>query len=254
MSNTVSYRIGSLKNRHLPFAQVAEMGIKGLELVWEPDTTAALVKAALGSCNLSVASIQVPCPLEDQNLPKTIGAQAAQAAELGARYLFVSAHAGEKMPKSEAYDRLRRVGDAVAVHQVFLAMETHPDLCQNGDQMAETMKGVNHPWVGVNYDTANIYYYNENVDTIAELNKVISHVRGVHLKDTFGGYRDGKFPVFGEGIVDFAAVGKALREGGYTGACAMELEGGTFDPSKPEDLAQKVARCVAHLKKVGFGG
>ena len=41
MSNTLSYRIGSLKKPHLPFAQVAEMGIKGLELVWEPDTTAS---------------------------------------------------------------------------------------------------------------------------------------------------------------------------------------------------------------------
>lgn len=254
MSNTLSYRIGSLKKLYLPFAQVAEMGIEGLELVWDEDTTAAQVKTALGSCKLSVTSIQVPCPLEDDNLPQTIGAQAAQAAELGARYMFVSAHAGEKMPKAEAYDRLRRVGDAVGAHEVFVAMETHPDLCQNGDQMAETMKGVNHPWVGVNYDTANIYYYNEQVDTIAELKKAVSYVRGVHLKDTFGGFRDGKFPVFGEGIVDFAAADKVLRGGGYTGAYAMELEGGTFDPSKPDELAEKVARCVAHLKKVGIGG
>jgi sugar phosphate isomerase/epimerase len=253
MSNTLSYRIGSLKKPHLPFAQVAEMGIKGLELVWEPDTTAAAVKAALGSSGLSVTSLHVPSPLEDDNLPKALGAQAALAAELGARYMFVSVHAGDKMAKAQAYDRLRRLGDAVGAHQVFLAMETHPDLCQNGDQMAETVKGVNHPWVGVNYDTANIYYYNEKVDTIAELKKAVSHVRGVHLKDTFGGCGDGKFPVFGEGIVDFAAADKVLREGGYTGAYAMELEGGTFDHSKPDELAQKVACCVAHLKKVGIG-
>lgn len=253
MANTLSYRIGSLKKPHLPFARVAQMGIQGLELVWDQDTTAAQVKAALGSCKLSVTSIHVPCPLEDDNLPKTIGAQAAQAAELGARYMFVSAHAGS-MPKDQAYDRLRRVGDAVGAHEVFLAMETHPDLCQNGDQMAETMKGVNHPWVGVNYDTANVYYYNEKVDTVAELKKAVAHVRGVHLKDTFGGFHDGNFPVFGEGIVDFAAVDKVLRGAGYAGAYAMELEGGTFDHSKPEELVQKVARCVAHLKKVGIGG
>lgn len=253
MSNTLSYRVGSLKKPHLPFARVAEMGIEGLELVWDQDTTVAQVEAALGSCNLSVTSIHVPCSLADDNLPKTIGAQAAQAAELGARYMFVSVHAGE-MPKKDACDRLRRVGDAVGAHEVFLAMETHPDLCQNGDQMAETMKGVNHPWVGVNYDTANVYYYNEKVDTVEELKKAVAYVRGVHLKDTFGGFHDGNFPVFGEGVVDFAAVDKVLRGAGYAGAYAMELEGGTFDHGKPDELAQKVARCVAHLKKVGIGG
>lgn len=251
--NTLSYRIGLLKKPHLPFAKVAELGIRGLELVWDQETTAALVEAALKPHGLRVTSIHVPCPLGDENLPRAIGEQAAQAAALGAGYMFVSAHA-EPLTRQQAYDRLRRLGDAVGAHQVSLALETHPDLCQNGAQMAQTMQAVNHPWVGVNYDTANVYYYNEKVNTVEELKKAVSQVRGVHLKDTHGGYRDGNFPVFGEGIVDFAAVDQVLRAAGYSGAYAMELEGGAFDSSKPDELAQKVARCVAHLKKVGIGG
>jgi L-ribulose-5-phosphate 3-epimerase len=251
MANLLSYRAGTLRQPHLPFPRLAEMGIQGLELVWDDQTTVAAVKAAVEPAGLRVTSIHAPSPLDDDNLPRLLGRHAEYAAALGAVYLFVSVHAGQ-MPKQEAYDRLRRAGDAVGKHQVYLALETHPDLCQNGDNMLQTMAGVNHPWVGVNYDTANIYYYNQKIDTVAEVKKAARHVRGVHLKDTMGGYHDGNFPVFGEGIVDFAGVGKALTAVDYRGPYAMELEGGSFDPSKPDDLAAKVAKCIAHLKKVGM--
>ena len=158
------------------------------------------------------------------------------------------------MSKQEAYDRLHRLGDAVGEHRVYLAMETHPDLCQNAANMLETMAGVGHPWVGINYDTANIYYYNENVDTVEEVRKAAEYVRSVHLKDTFGGFRDGNFPVFGEGIVDFAGVAEVLGRVGFMGPYTMELEGKQFDAGKPEELAEKVAACVAHLKQVGLVG
>jgi sugar phosphate isomerase/epimerase len=250
MAHVLSYRIGSLQKPHLPFAQVAEMGIQGLELVWNDQTTVAQVQAALKPSGLRVTSLHAPCPLDDEDLPMLLGQRAENASALGASYLFVSAQAGP-LPRQEAYDRLRRAGDAVGKHRIYLALETHPDLCQNGAQMLETMQGVGHPWVGVNYDTANVYFYNQGVDTIAELGKVVHLVRGVHLKDTMGGYKDWGFPVFGEGVVDFAAVEKVLTQGGYTGPCCMELEGGAFDASKPEELAAKVRRCVEHLRQKG---
>ena len=250
MPHPLSYRIGALDRPHLPFARIAEMGIQGLEVVWADANTTDQARAALASSGLRVTSIHAACPLEDDALPAALGERAAQAADLGAGYLFVSVHAGDT-PKEEACERLRRLGDAVGRHQVYLAMETHPDLCQNAANMLETMAGVDHPWVGINFDTANLHYYDEGLDTVAELKQVVSHVRGVHLKDTFGAYHDGNFPVFGEGIVDFAAVDQLLGEAGYTGACTMELEGGTFDASQPEDLAAKVAQCVAHLRQVG---
>jgi len=251
MAHLLSYRTGSLQKPHLPFPQLAELGVQGLELVWNEETTVAAVRAAVEPAGLRITSVHAGCPLEDDGLPAAIAERAAQAADLGATYIFVSAHAGD-MPRQEAFDRLRRLGDAAGQSQVYLALETHPDLCQNAANMLETMAGVDHPWVGINYDTANIYYYNENIDTVEEVKKAARHVRGVHLKDTFGGFHDGSFPVFGEGVVDFAAIGSALDEVGYAGPYCMELEGGTFDAGKPEELAGKVARCIAHLRQVGI--
>lgn len=254
MKNLLAYRIGSIQKPSLPLEQVAEMGMEGVEVVWNAETTAANVEAALKSSGLQMTSLCSACPLGDDDLPKRLEELAAQGEQLGAISMFVSAHAGDQMSKQEAYDRLRRLGDAVGKHRIYLSMETHPDLCQNATNMLETMAGVNHPWVGVNYDTANIYFYNENVDTVVELKKAAKSVRSVHLKDTYGGFRDGNFPVFGKGIVDFAAVAGVLSGVGFTGPYTMELEGREFDARKPKELAKKVAACVTHLRKVGVVG
>jgi len=250
MANPLAYRIGSFQQPHLPFQRVADLGIAQLEMVWNDESVVDQVGDALVPLAMQVASLHVPSDLEDDGLADKVGRQAEQAMELGAHHLFVSIHAGD-MDRGEAYDRIRKLGDAVAGSEVYLAMETHPDLCQNAANMLETMAAVDHPWVGVNYDTANVYYYNEDIDTIAELTKAGDHVRGVHLKDTHGGFHDGNFPVFGEGIVDFAAVQRVLDDSSYKGPLVMELEGGVFDASQPDDLATKVEACVAHLRKVG---
>ncbi len=253
MAHLLSYRCGSLQNPHLPLARIAEIGIQGLELVWNDETTVDGVKAAIDPHDLQVTSLHAPCPLDDDDLPALLGRHAECAAALGAAYLFVSTSSGD-MPRQEAYARLRRAGDAVGAHQVYLAMETHLDLCHNAAAMLETMEGVNHPWVGVNFDTANLYYYNEAIDAVDQARKAGAHVRGMHLKDTFGGFREGNFPVLGEGIVNFAAVDQVLTAAGYQGAYCMELEGGTFDASKPDELADKVRRCAEHLRQVGVVG
>ena len=253
MARLLSYRIGSLQQPHLPFSSLPDLGIGAVELVWTDQTTPQRVRDAVDPFGLRVGSLHVPCPLEDESLPQAMRRHAAHAAELGAGYLFVSAAAGQ-MPRQQAYDRLRRLGDAVGSHKVYLAMETHPDLCQNAEQMLQTMARVDHPWVGVNFDTANVCYYTQGADTIEELRKVTSHIRGVHLKDTTGGYLDGDFPVFGQGTVDFDAVDQALTGAGYGGPYTMELEGGAFDCADPKELAGKVSRCVAHLQRVGLVG
>ena len=68
------------------------------------------------------------------------------------------------------------------------------------------MKGVNHPNVRINFDTGNIYFYNQNTDVVAELRKIIDYVASVHLKETDGGYESWNFPALGKGVVDFPAV------------------------------------------------
>jgi sugar phosphate isomerase/epimerase len=243
---------GDTEIRSLPLDVVAGTGVTGLELVLPPEATAEEVLNLIEPHGLSVASVETSTDLDDGHIGYTLetaSTKAALAKALGATYLFTSVKAGH-LPKRTAYERLRQVGDVVATHEIFLAMETHPDLCQNADNMLETMAGVSHPHVGINFDTANVYYYNRDTDGLAELKRVVQHVRGVHFKETNGGLKDGNFPVFGEGIVDFAGAEAVLEEAGYAGPYVMELEGSVFDYTKHDLLESQVRSCAEHIHRV----
>jgi len=105
--------------------------------------------------------------------------------------------------------------------------------------------------LGYNFDTANIYYYNEGTDSVTELAKALEHVASVHLKDTDGLPKSLNFPVLGQGVVDFPEVFRLLGERGFTGPYTLELEG---DLMTGKDLAarhQIVVACMDYLRSIG---
>jgi len=133
-------------------------------------------------------------------------------------------------------------------------IETHPNLVTNGTVGRETMERVNHPNVRINWDTANVYYYNDGVDGIAEMKKLIEFIGAVHLKDTNGRPKTWHFPALGEGIVDFKEIFRLLNARGFNGPFTMEIEGvegESLDRAATED---RVARSVDHLRRLGIAG
>jgi sugar phosphate isomerase/epimerase len=251
MANTLSYRIGNPKKPQLALDRVKALGIPCVEIDLGPDEDAGEVKKLLAKHGLRAATLTAPCPLADAKLFEIIENYCAKAAALGCSGLFTSVHAG-KMPLEEAYARLRRVGDIAARHGVKVGMETHPDLCENGSRGAATMAAIGHPAIGINYDTANVCYYNQGINTVEEAAKEARHVVSVHLKDTMGGYHDGNFPDFGKGVVDFAGVFRVLNGVGFSGPFTMELEGAWTTSSDPAEQEKHVRACVEHLRGLGL--
>ena len=251
MANILSYRIGNPRKPQLALDRVAAIGIPCVEVNLGPDEDAAEAKQLLDGHGLRAATITSPCPLADDSLLDVFENYCAKAATLGCTGIFTSVHAGE-MPLEQAYERLRKVGDIGAKHGVKIGMETHPDLCENGGKAAASMQAIGHANVGVNYDTANVYYYNEGVDTVEEVKKAAPHVVSVHLKDTMGGYHDGRFPDFGQGVVDFAAVFAVLNGIGFTGPFTMELEGKLQASDTQDEQEAHVRACVEHLRGLGL--
>lgn len=251
--NILSHRIGYVQSPQLPLDRVAALGIKYVEVVMKPDETADDVLRALEPHGLRVATVHAhPTPLnDDAALLQTMRDATEFARRVGAMGFFVSMHAGER-PHEEVYAVLRQVGDLLEEHGLFLAMETHEDLCENGDKAAAVLGAINHPHIGWNLDTANIYYYNENVDTVAEARKAAEFVRSIHAKDTPGGYHDPNFPNLGEGIVDFAGVAAVLDEVGFSGPWTMELEGVAGSADSLEQMEANVRACAEHLRGLGI--
>ena len=234
------------------FEHLGAWDVRHVEIALPAPEHAERVRSDLAAYGLSVGSVQIPIDLSDPDIQATVAAAARRAKdEFGARYIFTSAHAG-KRPLPDCYAALRRAGDGAAQYGCTLILETHPDLGTNGSVAAQTMQATGHPNVRVNWDPANVYYYNENCDGRAEFDRAVPYLGGVHLKDTGGGFHAWDFPALGAGVVDFAYILGRLVEIGFSGPCTIEIEGVKGEQLTPEQHVARVRQSIDYLRGLGY--
>ena len=170
---------------------------------------------------------------------------------MGVERFFISARAGD-LPKPEAYRRLRARAELADAYGITLALETHPDLGENATEARATLHAVGHPRLRWNLDTANLYYYNQNIDAVEQARRGADFIASVHLKDTNGGHGCWWFPALGEGVVDFAGVFAVLAERGFRGPYTLEIEGVQGETLDEAATQERVARSVQHLRDLGL--
>ena len=234
----------------LAYEHLASLGLRHVEIPMPAPEQIEATKAALARFGLTASSLHGQCDLSRPDVAKMVEAQMPAFAALGTRIMFVSAQAGET-PRDTAYARLREAGDVAAQHGVTIALETHPDLITNGDIALQTMHAVDHPHVRINFDTANVYFYNQGIDGVAELRKVVEYVAAVHLKDTDGGYRSWHFPALGRGVVDFREIFATLDAAGFAGPCTLEIEGIEGETKTERLVCDRIAESVGFLRGLG---
>ncbi len=233
---------------HLP-----EIGIRLIEMPVPAIGEHKDVKKRLADHGLHVSSFQALCDVSKPEAVEIMRPQLETCHAFGVQICFLSAKAGET-DKSAVYKRLEAIGDEAGKLGVTVAMETHPDLITNGDIAYQTMNAIDHPHVRVNFDTANIYYYNQGRTAVGELAKIIDEVISVHLKDTSGGYQEWNFPVLGTGVVDFPHIFQMLAARGFTGPYTMELEGTKGIERDEVAQLQYVADSASYLRTLGVLG
>jgi L-ribulose-5-phosphate 3-epimerase len=232
------------------YPHLAELGVRHVEIPVPTADELDEVRRQLADHGLSATTLHGECDVQRDDTAEQIAAQLPALAALGTKLLFVSVKA-EDVPLETAYGRLRAAGAAAAAGDVTIALETHPDLVTNGDVALATMQGVDHPRVRVNFDTANLYFYNQDIDAAEELQKVLPYVAAVHLKETNGEYRDWHFPALGEGIVPFGELFSILDAANYTGPYTLEIEGIEGEQRTAELVCDRIARSVAYLRQRG---
>ncbi len=210
-----------------------------------------IAEAGLKVCTCNITSGN---PLEEEVLKRTL-TKLTIANQFGAEY--VVAGGGELADDDQwplLIDHMRQIGDYAQKLGIVYCCETHPGTCQNADGMLELVERVNHPSIRLNFDTGNIFYYNEDVELLEEMNKVAPYVAHVHLKDTNGKFKDWHFPALGAaGHVNFAEVLHFLKGIDFTGPCSLELEGIEGEPELTlEQTHERVLASIEHLKSVGW--
>ncbi len=234
----------------LAYEHLAELGIRFVEIPVPPPDEVDATRAALQRYGLSASSMHGECEVARPDIAGQIAAQMPTFAAFGTRTMFVSVKAGQT-PLATAYERLREAGAVAGQHGVTIVLETHPDLVTSAEIGLATMRAVSQPNVRINYDTANIYFYNRDVDGVEELRRVAPYVGAVHLKDTDGGYRHWHFPALGRGIVRFAEVFRILDEAGFSGPCTLELEGLEGETRTERLVCDRIAESVGYLRGLG---
>ena len=167
------------------------------------------------------------------------------AQKLGVQYLITDATRKEKLDRNQwekLIKTMRNFADYAADSNIRVTLEIHKGPTQTGELALKLLESVNHPNIGINYDTGNIYYYNEDIDPAEDIKHIAEYVMHVHLKDTTGGKGEWKFCALGEGRVNFPEIIQVLQSVNFRGPYSLELEG-----KEGEDLNRQ--KCLRRLEK-----
>lgn len=211
---------------------VADMGFKGATALW------------------AFHGAVIPDPLSVEYVSRCI--EWAAAADIPVVNLGDGVKP-EEMSEEEAWgvleERLGKIVEAAQANEVYAAIEPHGTFSLTPDGLRRIMGISDSPWLGINYDTANIHRATyvetrdgaytwkpagDKQDEVETLRRVVDRVVHVHVKDVVGA----TCVALGDGEVDNAGCIRVLQEAGYDGVLSLETEG-EFDAEEGQRLIEK---------------
>lgn len=158
-------------------------------------------------------------------------------------------------------DRLGKILQAAQRCKTYVAIEPHGTFSLSAEGLKKLMSLSTSPWLGINYDTANIHRasYVEThgntylwrstgtrSDEVAVLKTIVDRVVHVHVKDLAGE----KCVALGLGDVNLKGCIEVLVKAGYDGALSLETEGGFTGEAADTLIAQSMSYLQKTLKEI----
>ena len=120
-------------------------------------------------------------------------------------------------------------------YDVYLAVDNHGYITNDGDLQLELFQRVNSDRVGANMDTMNYRWAGHDLKKIAHFYEIIApYTFHTHMKDGTGSLGEYRGAALGEGEIDLAYAVKCLKDAGYDGVFCSEYEG-----SEPSDIGYR---------------
>jgi len=181
---------------------------------------------------------------EESELVRRI-AQGVRA--LGGKHLVLSGrqlpHAPNGRPDRDALDRkaknLEKLGAVCNGLGVRLSYHNHTSEVQHGaEEIRYLLERTDPAVVSLLFDVGHVLH--GEIDAAAFVREHASRLAGLHVRDVKGGEE----VLIGTGTVDFRALGRALRDAGWSGWVIVEV-------NKRDDLASDdlVLRARKHLRQ-----
>jgi sugar phosphate isomerase/epimerase len=134
---------------------------------------------------------------------------------------------------------------------IKIADENHIDF--DSDEMLQLIRDVGSPNFGINFDTGNFMRVQD--DPVEGMKKLARYTFATHVKDLkpMKGTSVKSWHFFastptGDGYVDNLALARLLKEAGYKGFLAMEID--FLHPDYGDDEDAAVAKSVLELKRI----
>jgi L-ribulose-5-phosphate 3-epimerase len=141
---------------------------------------------------------------------------------------YIDTNAGPQGDERGFFENIGQVVDAAEDLDLTVCLETHGDMLITGAEARKIFDRVDSPRVRLSYDPANVFFYTRGkTDPVEDIRRVYEHVGMVHFK----GVRSNEdntvwgFPPASEAAIDYDRFIDFLRERGYNGMIAVELEG-----------------------------
>ena len=155
-------------------------------------------------------------------------------------------------PQIERLTRMFKQAAKVAEeYNIRIADENHIDF--TADEMLQLLENVGSSYLGINFDTGNFLRLLD--DPIKGMAKLAKHVYATHIKDLkpqkgvspHEWYFFSSTPV-GDGLIDNQKLAQMLKDVGYQGFMAVEIDFLHPDYKNDEDAA--VAQSVRELRRI----
>ena len=136
-----------------------------------------------------------------------------------------AAHFSSADPPQRVVEWLAEAGERATADGLLLMIEPEPICwCDSGRATLGLIRRAGAKSLRINYDAGNVAWL-ENRDPLDELEVVGPLIANVHVKDLKPLTRGAAFPEWvpaGDGMIDYAAHFRRLREMGYTGPVSLE--------------------------------
>lgn len=192
-----------------------------------PEYLAALkAKIAARGLKVNMTALRVKTALPLAEAIADTRKQIANGHTMGVEFALTF---GEDKPERYAH-YFKIMSDAAAFAQergIKLVMKPHGGGSGSSQEIVTAIKTVGHANFKIWYDAGNIIYYTGK-DPVEELKPILPHVTGFCAKDcsvevdAAGKRKPDVMIQFGAGKVDFSAVFKTMKSGGFNGPIMVE--------------------------------
>lgn len=149
---------------------------------------------------------------------------------LGISYITTSSGGHDASSEGALYEqrdrflaRISQLCDEAATLGITVCLETHGELLATGAIAAQVIRDINKANVGINYDAANVVFY-DGTRPETDIVAAAPYVVHMHVKDQIGGKGQWNFPAVGTGEIDYATIFSTLDGVGFAGPCSVEIE------------------------------